>query len=117
MIFQQQWQQRQWFFWCISVHGAVASFRHTWLNQQLNHDHGGGGCTNGGAQRHMQEWHHSHYDPPRPVVLPLQVLSIGLGVGLAAVLGMLKFMYNLPLKALIAGSLVPTIGAACWMQW
>lgn len=47
----------------------------------------------------------------------LQVLSIGLGVGLAAVLGMLKFMYNLPLKALIAGSLVPTLAAACWMQW
>jgi hypothetical protein len=47
----------------------------------------------------------------------LQVLSIGLGVGLAAVLGMLKFMYNLPLKALIAGSLLPTIAAACWMQW
>lgn len=46
-----------------------------------------------------------------------QVLSIGLGVGLAAVLGMLKFMYNLPLKALIAGSLLPTIAAACWMQW
>lgn len=47
----------------------------------------------------------------------LQVLSIGLGVGLSAVLGMLKFHYNLPLKALIAGSLVPTIAAACWMQW
>lgn len=46
-----------------------------------------------------------------------QVLSIGLGVGLSAVLGMLKFMYNLPLKALIAGSLLPTIAAACWMQW
>jgi hypothetical protein len=45
------------------------------------------------------------------------VLSIGLGVGLAAVLGMLKFMYNLPLKALIAASLVPTLAAACWMQW
>lgn len=47
----------------------------------------------------------------------LQVLSIGLGVGLAAVLGMLKFMYNLPLKGLIAAALLPTVGAACWMQW
>jgi hypothetical protein len=38
-------------------------------------------------------------------------------VGAAAVLGMLKFMYNLPMKALIAGSLLPTIALACYMQW
>lgn len=46
-----------------------------------------------------------------------QVLSIGLGVGAAAVLGMLKFMYEIPMKALIAGSLLPTIALACYMQW
>lgn len=46
-----------------------------------------------------------------------QVLSIGIGVGVAAVIGTLKFLYNWSLKLLIYATLLPTVGAACYMQW
>ncbi|KAG2443441.1 hypothetical protein HXX76_001799 [Chlamydomonas incerta] len=45
------------------------------------------------------------------------VLSIGLGVGLAAVIGTLRFVKGWPLKPIIYASLLPTIGMACYMQW
>jgi hypothetical protein len=47
----------------------------------------------------------------------IMVLSIGLGVGVAAVLGTLKFLYDLSLKMMIAACLVPTIAGACYMHW
>lgn len=65
----------------------------------------------------MHPWGKGHLSRCVGACAVLQVLSIGLGVGLSAVLGMLKFLYDLPLKALIAGSLLPTVLAACWMQW
>jgi len=45
------------------------------------------------------------------------VISIGLGVGVAAVIGTLRFIHGWSLKPLIAGALLPTIGLACYMQW
>lgn len=45
------------------------------------------------------------------------VFAIGTGVGVAAVIGTLKFLYNISLKVLIAVTLLPTVGAACYMQW
>ncbi|KAG2443239.1 hypothetical protein HYH02_009312 [Chlamydomonas schloesseri] len=45
------------------------------------------------------------------------VLSIGLGVGMAAVVGTLRFVKGWPLKPIIYASLIPTIGLACYMQW
>ncbi|KXZ45044.1 hypothetical protein GPECTOR_59g652 [Gonium pectorale] len=45
------------------------------------------------------------------------VLSIGLGVGAAAVVGTLRFIKGWSLKPIIYGSLVPTIALACYMQW
>lgn len=47
----------------------------------------------------------------------IMVLAIGIGVGVAAVLGTLKFLYNWSLKPMIAVTLLPTIGLACYMQW
>lgn len=46
-----------------------------------------------------------------------QVLAIGLGVGVAAILGTMKFLYGWSLKPLIAATLLPTVGLACYMQW
>jgi hypothetical protein len=51
------------------------------------------------------------------VSFALQVLSIGLGVGVAAVMGTMKFLYGWSLKPLIAVSLAPTVALACYMQW
>ena len=45
------------------------------------------------------------------------IFSVGLGVGLAAVLGTLRFIKGWPLKPLIALTLTPTIILACYMQW
>lgn len=47
----------------------------------------------------------------------LMVLAIGLGVGVAAVIGTLRFIKNWPLKPLIYMTLAPTVGLACYMQW
>lgn len=47
----------------------------------------------------------------------IMVFAIGTGVGVAAVIGTLKFLYGISLKILIAAALLPTIGAACYMQW
>lgn len=47
----------------------------------------------------------------------LMVLAIGIGVGFAAVLGTMKFLYGWSLKPMIAVCLVPTVGLACYMQW
>ena len=45
------------------------------------------------------------------------VLSIGLGVGFAAIFGVLRFLRGWSLKPLIALSMTPTIGCACYMKW
>jgi len=45
------------------------------------------------------------------------VLSIGLGVGVAAMIGVLRFLRNWSLKPLIALGLSPTIACACYMKW
>lgn len=47
----------------------------------------------------------------------LLVLAIGLGVGVAAVIGTLRFIKNWSLKPLIYVTLAPTVGLACYMQW
>lgn len=47
----------------------------------------------------------------------LMVLAIGLGVGVAAVIGTLRFIKNWSLKPLIYMTLAPTVGLACYMQW
>lgn len=47
----------------------------------------------------------------------MMVFAIGAGVGVAAVIGTLRFIRNWPLKPLIVISLLPTIGLACYMQW
>ena len=47
----------------------------------------------------------------------LLVLSIGLGVGVAAMVGVLRFLRDWSLKPLIAASLSPTIACACYMKW
>ena len=47
----------------------------------------------------------------------LMVLAIGLGVGVAAVIGTLRFIKNWPLKPLVYMTLAPTVGLACYMQW
>jgi hypothetical protein len=44
------------------------------------------------------------------------VLAIGVGVGLASVVGTLKFLTGVSIKPFIAGSLLPTVGLACYMQ-
>jgi len=45
------------------------------------------------------------------------VLSIGVGVGVAAMIGVLRFLRGWSLKPLIAMSLGPTIICACYMKW
>lgn len=45
------------------------------------------------------------------------VLAIGMGVGVAAVLGTLRFIRSWSLKPMIMVVLAPTIGCACYMQW
>ena len=45
------------------------------------------------------------------------VLSIGLGVGVAAMIGVLRFLRGWSLKPLIACSLGPTIVLSCYMKW
>lgn len=45
------------------------------------------------------------------------VLSIGVGVGVAAIIGVLRFLRGWSLKPLIACSLTPTIACACYMKW
>ncbi|WIA41647.1 hypothetical protein OEZ86_009003 [Tetradesmus obliquus] len=47
----------------------------------------------------------------------LLVLAIGVGVGLASVVGTVKFLTGVSIKPFIAGSLLPTVGLACYMQW
>jgi hypothetical protein len=47
----------------------------------------------------------------------LLVLAIGVGVGLASVVGTIKFLTGISIKPFIAGSLLPTVGLACYMQW
>ncbi|GBF88834.1 hypothetical protein Rsub_01735 [Raphidocelis subcapitata] len=47
----------------------------------------------------------------------LLVFSVGAGVGVAAVVAVLKFLRGWSLKPLIAGALLPTVAAACWMHW
>jgi hypothetical protein len=47
----------------------------------------------------------------------IMVFAIGVGVGVAAVIGTLKFLYNVSLKYLIAAALLPTLAGACYMQW
>lgn len=47
----------------------------------------------------------------------LLVLAIGLGVGVAAVIGTLRFIKDWSLKPLIYVTLAPTVGLACYMQW
>jgi hypothetical protein len=47
----------------------------------------------------------------------LLVLAIGVGVGVASVVGTLKFLTGVSIKPFIAGSLLPTVGLACYMQW
>ncbi|MEM7407941.1 MAG: DUF1538 domain-containing protein [Pseudomonadota bacterium] len=44
------------------------------------------------------------------------VLLVGLGVGLAAVLGTLRFLYSWSLKPLIFASLVPTVGLTIYIS-
>jgi hypothetical protein len=47
----------------------------------------------------------------------LLVFAIGAGVGVAAVIGTLRFLRNWSLKPLILVTLLPTIGLAAYMQW
>ncbi|WIA21356.1 hypothetical protein OEZ85_000577 [Tetradesmus obliquus] len=47
----------------------------------------------------------------------LLVLAIGVGVGLASVVGTVKLLTGISIKPFIAGSLLPTVGLACYMQW
>ncbi|WIA21511.1 hypothetical protein OEZ85_000714 [Tetradesmus obliquus] len=47
----------------------------------------------------------------------IMVFAIGAGVGVAAVIGTLKFLYSISLKILIAVTLAPTVACACYMQW
>lgn len=44
------------------------------------------------------------------------VLCIGLGVGVAAVIGTMRFIFEWPLKPLIYITMAPTVGCACYMQ-
>ena len=45
------------------------------------------------------------------------VLMVGIGVGLAAILGTLRFVKDWPLLPLIFSTLLPTIGLSCYMWW
>jgi hypothetical protein len=45
------------------------------------------------------------------------VLAIAVGVGVAAVLGTLRFVHGWSLKPLILGTLAPAVGCAVYMHW
>jgi hypothetical protein len=45
------------------------------------------------------------------------VLSIGIGVGVAAMFGVLRFLRGWSLKPLIVLSMTPTVACACYMSW
>eukprot|EP00291_Cryptomonas_curvata_P018574 CAMPEP_0172160790 /NCGR_PEP_ID=MMETSP1050-20130122/5756_1 /TAXON_ID=233186 /ORGANISM="Cryptomonas curvata, Strain CCAP979/52" /LENGTH=368 /DNA_ID=CAMNT_0012830597 /DNA_START=86 /DNA_END=1189 /DNA_ORIENTATION=- len=45
------------------------------------------------------------------------VLSIGIGVGVAAMFGVLRFLRGWSLKPLIVLSMTPTMACACYMSW
>lgn len=45
------------------------------------------------------------------------VFSVGLGVGVAAVLGTLRFVRGWSMKPLILSVLLPALGLACYMNW
>jgi hypothetical protein len=45
------------------------------------------------------------------------VAFVGVGVGIATVIGMLKFRYGWQLKTLIYISMVPTIFMTCLLMW
>lgn len=47
----------------------------------------------------------------------LMVFAIGAGVGVAAVIGTLRFIKDWPLKPLIFSALIPTVSCAIYMQW
>jgi hypothetical protein len=47
----------------------------------------------------------------------LMVFAIGAGVGVAAIIGTLRFMQGWSLKPIMFASLAPTVGMACYMQW
>jgi len=47
----------------------------------------------------------------------LMVFAIGAGVGVAAIIGTLRFIRGWPLKPIMFASLAPTVGMACYMQW
>ena len=47
----------------------------------------------------------------------LTVLSIGVGVGVAAVLGMLRLIRGWSLKPLVVITLLPTSALSCFMRW
>jgi hypothetical protein len=45
------------------------------------------------------------------------ILSVGIGVGLAAVFGTLRFAYGWPLRPMIVAAFLPTFALALWMHW
>ncbi len=45
------------------------------------------------------------------------VFAIGAGVGVAAILGTLRFIKDWSIKYMIYALIAPTIGCACYMQW
>jgi len=47
----------------------------------------------------------------------LLVFAIAAGVGVAAVIGTLRFIMDWSLKPLIYITVAPTVGLACYMQW
>jgi hypothetical protein len=47
----------------------------------------------------------------------IMVFCIGAGVGVAAIIGTLRFVKDWPLKPIMFASLAPTIAMSCYMQW
>ncbi len=47
----------------------------------------------------------------------LLIFAIAVGVGAAAILGTLRFVYNWSFKKLVILTLLPTIALACYMHW
>jgi Protein of unknown function (DUF1538) len=45
------------------------------------------------------------------------ILSVGIGVGIAAVFGTLRFAYGWPLRPMIVAAFIPTFALALYMQW
>lgn len=45
------------------------------------------------------------------------IMFVGAGVGLAMVVGLLKFKYDWRMKKLVILSLIPTIFLTCLLQW